>query len=241
MRALLSTECNISDTVTKMDEIKANIKRVAAILENVKPSNPFEYGKWRRISKSDLTKIAVVRALSPQTRVSSLRSLEYSADLDELLTDISDDRIEYILRKHRIRFPKRKVKAVKLVRSIDWVNMIKSLEKFSGRSLVEEREVRIRIMQRTFGMGLKTVSDFLKDIGFSRHLAVLDSRNLRFLKTVGIAPANLKASKLSNHRIYYELEDLENEIANQLGITVSELDEKIMTYTGTSRELPHRI
>lgn len=222
-----------------MDEIQANIKRAAAILRNVRPSNPFEYGKWRRISKSDLTKIAVVRALSPQTRVSSLRSLEYSTELDELLTDISDERIEDILRKHRIRFPKRKVEAVKLVRSIDWVNMIKSLEKISGRSLDEEREVRMRILKKTFGMGLKTVSDFLKDIGFSKYLAVLDSRNLRFLKSVGTAPENLKASRLSDHRIYYELEDIENEMANQLGITVSELDEKIMTYTGT--ELPHKI
>ena len=109
-------------------------------------------------SKYDLTKIAVVRALSPQTRVSSLRSLEYSADLDELLADISDDRIESILRRHKIRFPKRKVKAVRLVRSIYWVKIIRDLEKLSGRGVEDEREARIR-MERTFGMGLKTVSD----------------------------------------------------------------------------------
>jgi len=220
---------------------REKIEKAAIILEDVKPSNPFEYGKWKRIPKSSLVKIAVVRALSPQTRVSNLRSLEYSTDLDKLLTDISDERIEAILRKHRIRFPKRKVKAVKLVRSINWVDTIRALEKFSGRSLEDEREARIRVMKRTFGMGLKTVSDFLKDIGFSKHLAVLDSRNLRFLKSVGIAPENLKASRLSDRRIYYELEDIENEMANQIGIMVSELDEKIMTYTGTPKELPHRI
>ena len=224
-----------------MGEIKVNTERAAKILKNVKPSNPFKYGKWRSIPKSDLTKIAVVRALSPQTRVSSLRSLEYSADLNELLADISDERIENILRKHRIRFPKRKVKAVKLVRSIDWVNMIRGFEKFSGRSLHEEREARIGIMENTFGMGLKTVSDFLKDIGFSKYLAVLDSRNLGFLKYVRLAPEDLKASRLSSRRIYYKLEDIENKIADQLGITVSELDEKIMTYTVVSTELPHRI
>jgi thermostable 8-oxoguanine DNA glycosylase len=220
---------------------REKIEKAAAILENVRPSNPFEYGKWRRITKYDLTKIAVVRALSPQTRVSSLRSLEYSADLDELLTDISDDRIESILRRHKIRFPKRKVKAVRLVRSIGWMKTIRDLEKLSGRSVEDEREARIRIMKRTFGMGLKTVSDLLKDIGFSKHLAVLDSRNLRFLKSVGVAPKIMKASRLSDRRIYFELEDIENEIANRLGITVSELDEKIMTYTGASGELPHRV
>jgi len=186
-------------------------------------------------------KIAVRSALSPRTRVSSLRSLEYSTDLDELSTDISDEQIEDILRRHRIRFPKRKVKAVKLARSIDWINMIRNLEKFSGGCLEEEREARIRVMNRTFGMGLKTTSDFLKDIGFSKCLAVLDSRNLNFLKSLGLVSEELKPSMLSNHRIYYELEDIENEIADALGITVSELDERIMTYTGTPRELPHRI
>lgn len=225
----------------KANEIKVKIERAAAILKNVKPTNPFEYGKWKKISASDLTKIAVLRALSPQTRVSSLRSLEYSADLDDLLTAIHDDRIEAILRKHRIRFPKRKVTAVKHVRSIDWVNMINGLEKFSGRSLVAEREARTKISEVTFGMGLKTISDFLKDIGFSKYLAVLDSRNLSFLKLVGLVPADLSASKLSNRRIYYKLEDLENEIANHVGITVSELDERIMTYTETCKEPPHRI
>jgi len=144
------------------------------------------------------------------------------------------------LRRHKIRFPKRKVKAVKLARSIDWVNLIQGLEKFSGGSLEEEREARTRVMNRTFGMGFKTASDFLKDIGFSKHLAVLDSRNLNFLKSLGLASKNLKAGKLSNRRIYCELEDIENEIANQLGTTVSELDERIMTYTGTTEELPHR-
>lgn len=220
---------------------RGKIEKAAALLENIKPLSPFEYGKWKKIPRSHVIKIAVLRVLSPQTRVSSLRSLEYSTDLDDLLTDISDERIEDILRRHRTRFTKRKVKAVKLARSIDWINMIKGLEKFSGGSLQEEREVRNRVMNATFGMGLKTASDFLKDIGFSKHLAVLDSRNLNFLKSLGLASGKLKTSMLSNHKIYYELEDIENKIANELGITVSELDERIMTYTGTPKEMPHRI
>jgi len=224
-----------------MDVMKKKIEKAAAILQNVKPPSLFEYGKWKRIPKSSLMKIAVLRALSPQTRVSSLRNLEYSTDLDYLLTDISDEQVEDILRRHRIRFPKQKVKAVKHVRSIDWMHVIQELEKFSGSSLEKERVARIRVMNRTFGMGLKTVSDFLKDIGFSKHLAVLDSRNLNFLKSVGLTSEDLKTSKLSNRRIYYDLEDLENKIANQLRITVSELDEKIMTYTATVRELSHRL
>jgi len=233
--------CISSDGMTRINEKKEKIEKAAAILENVKPLSSFEYGKWKRIPKSHTMKIAVLRVLSPQTRVSSLRSLEYSTDLDDLLTDISDEQIEDILRRHRIRFPRQKVKAVKFVRSIDWVNIIQELEKFSGGSLEEEREARLRVMNRTLGMGLKTVSDFLKDIGFSKHLAVLDSRNLNFLKSLGLATENLKASMLSNRKIYYELEDIENEIANQLGITVSELDERVMTYTRIPGELPHRI
>jgi len=63
-----------------MNEKKERIEKASAILENVKPSSLFEYGKWKRVPKSHVMKIAVLRVLSPQTKVSSLRSLEYSLD-----------------------------------------------------------------------------------------------------------------------------------------------------------------
>lgn len=213
----------------------------AAILKKVEPLNSVEYEKWKNISRSQVLKIALLRVLSPQTRVVHLRSLEYSTDLDTLLTDLSDAQIEDILRRHRIRFPKRKVKAVKLVRSTDWIMMLRDLEHLSSGHLEDEREARSRIMLKTYGMSLKTVSDFLKDIGFSKHLAVLDSRNLKFLKAFGLASLNLKPGRLSNGRIYCELEDIENDIASKLGISVSELDERIMVYSGTPSEIPHKI
>lgn len=219
---------------------REKIVKAAAILENVRPLSTFEYGKWKRISTLDLMKIAILRVLSAQTKVCNLRSLEYSSDLENLRT-ISDEQIEGILRRYKIRFPKRKTVAVESVRSIDWMNLIQSLERFSGVSLGEERKARFRVMNKAVGMGLKTASDFLKDIGFSKRLAVLDSRNLKFLKSLGIASEDLEASKLSNRQIYYDLEDVENEIANQLGVTVSELDERIMTHTCTSEELLHKI
>jgi len=220
---------------------KEAIEKATQILMNIKPRSLFEYRKWKRILGSDLKKIALLRALSPQTKVVNLRSLEYSSDVDDLTADISDEKVEHILRKHNIRFPRQKVKVVKAVRSVDWMKMICSLEELCGGGLTKEREARARIMHEVFGMGWKTTSDFLKDIGFSRQLAVLDSRNLNFLKSVGLTYESLKASMLSNPHVYYELENIENEVADQLGITVSDLDERIMTYTGTSKELPHVI
>lgn len=167
---------------------REKIAKATEILRYANPQSPFEYQKWKKISRSDITKIAVLRVLSPQTRVSNLRSLEFSSDLDDLLSNLSNSRIEDVLRKHKIRFPKRKINAVNNVRSIDWMNMIQGLEKFSGTSIEKEREARLIVMDRVFGMGLKTTSDFLKDIGFSKHLAVLDSRNLNFLESLTIVP-----------------------------------------------------
>lgn len=90
-------------------------------------------------------------------------------------------------------------------------------------------------------MGFKTSSDFLKDIGFSKYLAVIDSRNLRFLKSVGLADLQLKTRDIPKSKIYFSLENIENEIAGRLNITVSELDERIMIYMGTGEERSHRL
>ena len=210
------------------------------LIKNIEPQSVFEFKKWKRISGSSIKKIAVLRVCSAGTRVINLRNLEYSLDIDKLLlNEISDDEILEILRKYKIRFPNQKAKRIKCLLSFNVISLIQDIEKLSGASLSQERRAREHIMAAINGMGLKTASDFLKDIGFSRYLAVLDSRNLRFLQNVNLVSRHLKPKQLSKRKIYYELEDIENELARRLGITVSELDEKIMTYTG--EEGPHKI
>lgn len=88
-------------------------------------------------------------------------------------------------------------------------------------------------------MGLKTASDFLKDLGFSKYLAVVDSRVLTFLQDVNLISRELRAATLSNKKTYYHVEETENTLTGAMGITVSELDEKIMAYTGGEKS--HKI
>ena len=143
------------------------------------------------------------------------------------------------MRSYNIRFPSSKVVRVKSACSLNWANTLKSIESLSGFGIEKERYARLRIKEKVYGFGWKTTSDFLKDIGFTKYLAVLDSRNLKFLVTQGLLPENSKPD-FSNQVIYYKIEDLENEIANYLEITVSELDELIMTYMSPRKDLPHK-
>ena len=219
--------------------IKDKLELAAKVLKDISPDNVFEFGKWKKLSEQDLRKRATMSVLSPQTKVSLLRSLEYSDDIDRLIAETSNDIIGNILKSYRIRFPNSKVARVKSACSLNWTKTLKSIESLSGFSIEKERYARLRIKERVYGFGWKTTSDFLKDIGFTRNLAVLDSRNLKFLVTQGLLPQNSKPD-FSNQIIYYKIEDLENELANYLEISVSELDELIMTYIGPRKDPPHK-
>jgi len=213
--------------------------RAVNALRNIKPKSIFIFGKWEKISENDLKKIAILRICSSQTRVSNLRNLEYSPDLNKLVKGPPEKEISAILRKHGIRFPEKKTKWIKNLLSLDIVSLIQKMKTLSGKSLSQERKARKQIVKTINGIGLKTASDFLKDIGFSKYLAVLDSRNLKFLQNMELAPKHLKPNDLSKQIVYYKLEEVENKLAKKIGITVSELDEKIMAYTGEER--PHKI
>jgi len=59
-------------------------------------------------------------------------------------------------------------------------------------------------------MRLKTASDFLKDIGFSKYLAVLDSRVLGFFQDISLVPKEFKSRQtlyqkgILQVRVYWE-------------------------------------
>lgn len=219
--------------------IKDKLELAAKVLKGISPDSVFEFGKWKKLSEQDLRKRATMSVLSPQTKVSFLRNLEYSDDIDRLIAETSNDIIENILKSYNIRFPSSKVARVKSACSLNWTNALKNIESLSGFSIEKERYARLRIKERVYGFGWKTTSDFLKDIGFTKYLAVLDSRNLKFLVTQELLPINSKPD-FSNQIIYYKIEDLENEIANYLKITVSELDELIMTYMSPKKDFAHK-
>lgn len=88
------------------------------VLRNIEPQSPFIFRKWKKISESDIIKIAILRICSPQTKVANLRSLEFSPDIDKLLkNETSREEVSSILRKYGIRFPDEKAKRIKYLLS----------------------------------------------------------------------------------------------------------------------------
>jgi len=76
---------------------------------------------------------------------------------------------------------------------LDILALIQQIEEFNGTSLKQEWKAREWIMITIKGMRLKTASDFLKDIGFSKYLAVLDSRVLGFFQDISLVPKEFKS------------------------------------------------
>jgi thermostable 8-oxoguanine DNA glycosylase len=210
--------------------IQGSIEQAANLLRKIKPEKMPEFGAWKKLSEEEVKRRAILSVLSPQTRASHIDNLESSRESATLITGSSGESIFEILRRFKIRFPKSKVAKVKSARTVNWTTLLQDLSKLAGATIVEERKARLKVEDSVFGFGLKTTSDFLKNIGFSKYLAVLDSRNLRFLKVAGLVPRNTQPN-FSNINTYYEFENLENAIANYLAITVSELDERIMVFT----------
>jgi hypothetical protein len=99
--------------------------------------------------------------------------------------------------------------------------------RWSGRSLIQDRTVRERLVALGLPMlGQKSWSDWLNNRGMTRHLLAIDTR------MVGVWRRELKASiRLENFQTtteYLAWEDACNtHLANPLGITLSELDKRL--------------
>ena len=115
----------------------------------------------------------------------------------------------------RYRFPKTKSQQLYdlLLNIYDKSNSIKRMLQISDSPKI----VRNELIKNCPGIGNKQSSMFLRNIGFSDELAILDTHLIDYLKTIHIIPSNYK---LSTKKQYSHVEDkyLEYAISNNFDI-----------------------
>lgn len=125
-------------------------------------------------------------------------------------------------RWRRYRFPS--TKAAQLARS--WASVRSS----GGLALLvegfeDDHAARRWFIRNAPGLGPKQASMFLRDIGYSHDLAVLDRHTLDYMVLAGLCPAGPRY--VSSLRRYLELEEILRDHARCLGHSLGHLDRAI--------------
>ncbi len=108
------------------------------------------------------------------------------------------------------------VEARKIFSNDESLQLRKSLQKFKNG-----QEARDWFVENVNGMGMKEASHFLRNIGFSFELAILDVHILKNLEKYGVIG---KIPKSLTKKVYLEIEDKMKKFAEQIGIPFAELD-----------------
>ena len=92
-------------------------------------------------------------------------------------------------------------------------------------SCIDERTARARIMSVTVGIGPKQASLFLRNIGYAKNLAILDTHILKYMTVIGLVPKILKT--VSYLPKYEDIEAILNNYATKFKESLACLDTAI--------------
>jgi len=126
--------------------------------------------------------------------------------------NLSEDELREELKRHSYRFPGR---AEYICANRKYEDIDRILDGFS-----DERKAREWLVKNIKGFGYKEASHFLRNIGY-KNVAIIDRHILRIAKRHGLIreiPKNL------NKKAYLEIEEKIEKVANELGITLAEID-----------------
>jgi N-glycosylase/DNA lyase len=96
------------------------------------------------------------------------------------------------------------------------------------KNCTSEHEVRDLLVENIYGIGLKEASHFLRDIGYSNSLAIIDSHVIAFLAELGVVPTN--KSNGVTPGLYTRLEGVLQNLCDDLGVDLSIFDMAIWQY-----------
>lgn len=120
----------------------------------------------------------------------------------------------------KYRFPN--IRAINIVKA---ARTISSEEQWFLNLLLlspSEEEAREFLVARVSGIGLKEASHFLRNIGYSSRLAIIDSHIVEFLRQVMQFP-NVKSKTITRH-VYLELESHLQNICDNFNLDISIFD-----------------
>lgn len=185
-----------------------------------------DHDLWRAFTGCLLSsQVPFALAEAAADEIMSARAIERAAAAgsDEPLREILAHPITVEGRPRRYRFYN--VKATQLARSWSIVHRAAGGLGPLLRTFPDDRSARRWLVRLAPGLGPKQASMFLRDIGYSQDLAVLDRHILDYMALMGLAPAGLR--HVSSLPRYRELEDRLREHARGLGYSLGRLDKAI--------------
>ena len=120
----------------------------------------------------------------------------------------------------KFRFPK--TKANQIIKSAKAIYSSGETLKAKLTRALDDFDARTRLVDLCSGIGSKQASLFLRNIGYSHNLAVIDSHLLRFLQKKGLVLNNIKSSG-GKHQ-YLQLEKTFVNYSKTVGIQPAHLD-----------------
>ncbi|MCX7705804.1 MAG: N-glycosylase/DNA lyase [bacterium] len=178
----------------------------------IKKLNEFKK-KRSNFDREEIFKELCFCLLTPQSRAELCWSC--IEKIDRILSDENIDIVKLENALRGVRFHKTKAKRILEANTkIDWV-----MNALSQSDTPEEK--RQWLLKNIKGLGMKEATHFLRNIGESGTLAILDRHILRKLKKIGII-GNIPVSLSKKN--YLEIEKKLQQFSKKIGIPVSHLD-----------------
>ncbi len=158
--------------------------------------------------------------LTPMSRADRAHEIIKKLEKNNLLFNGTEDQIRPFL--NTIRFHSEKAKRIVENRKFFMVNeklkIKEKINKFSENPIL----LRDWLEENVKGYGWKESSHFIRNIGLSKNqLAILDRHILKNLKELGVIDTDKRPS---TKKKYLEIENKMKDFANNLGMTLDELD-----------------
>lgn len=168
---------------------------------------------WKNRKKKDILLELIFCILTPQSRAKICWEVVKRIEKENMYFD--KNKVEKMLMGVRFRRKKAKyvVDAFNLFKNIDMIDVLESMG--------NEFKAREWVIKNVKGIGYKEASHFLRNIGFSKNLAILDRHVLRNLKRFGVID---KIPSALSRKKYIEIEKKFANLSKKLGIEVNELD-----------------
>lgn len=173
---------------------------------------------WESGSDEKLFEELVFCLLTPQTK---------ALDCDKAVKILKENNLLFLGKKEKIskkinfiRFKNHKAEYIVLAREFFFKNGKGFLRDFLN-SFDDEKILREELVKKIKGLGLKEASHFLRNIGISKNLVIVDRHILRCALKYKIIK---KIPKTISKKIYYEIEEKILNFSKKINIPPNQLD-----------------
>ena len=194
------------------------LREIFAIYEKIKPDIEKRLVEFKRFyeiaSEDDLFAEMAFCLLTPQSKAKVCWKVVEKMKDSGVLYKGSAEEIEPYLKG--VRFYRTKAKRIVKARKKFYGKIRKTVESFDN-----VKKLRDFLVKNVDGYGYKEASHFLRNIGFGKHLAILDRHILKNLKELGVID---EVPKSMTRKRYLEIEEKMKEFCERVGIPMDHLD-----------------